>query len=93
VALKDFLTSWAELRPILLKALLHRRVIAQLLSAKTRGVAGAGLLLLRRTHMAALGETCRGAGKNQRHYKKHISHSEILCSGDLAPRAIPAISQ
>jgi hypothetical protein len=35
VALKDFLTSLAKLRPILLKALLYGHVIAQLLSAKT----------------------------------------------------------
>jgi hypothetical protein len=62
VALKHFLTSLAELRPILLKALLHRPVIAQLLSAKTRGVPGASLLLLWRTHMAATGKTCRGVG-------------------------------
>jgi hypothetical protein len=35
VALKDFLTLPAKLRPILLKALLYGHVIAQLFSAKT----------------------------------------------------------
>jgi hypothetical protein len=46
---------------MLLKALLHGHVIAQLLSAKARGVAGACLLFLRRAFMlSVLGKTKRG---------------------------------
>jgi hypothetical protein len=59
VALKDFLAPPAKLRPVLLKALLYGHVIAQLLSAKTRSVSGACLLLLRRALMIALSKTIR----------------------------------
>jgi hypothetical protein len=89
VALKDFLTFPAELRPFLLKALLYGRVITQLLSAKARRISGTCLLLFQSAHMlSALSKTIRG-GKYKRDYQKHASHSVIL----FLPLAWPPMRQ
>jgi hypothetical protein len=85
VALKDFLTLPTKLRPILLKALLYGHVIAQLFSAKARGVSGACLLLLWRALMSVLGKTIRVC-QEQRDNQKHVSHSMILILDEFAPR-------
>ena len=78
MALKDFLTFPAKLRPMLLKALLYGHVITQLLSAKARGVSGARFLLLRSAHMlSSLSKTIRGC-KQERDDQKHASHFMIL---------------
>ena len=61
VALQDLLAALAKLFPMLLKALGHSHVVTQLLSAETRGVSGACLLLLRCSHMLSiLSKTIRG---------------------------------
>jgi hypothetical protein len=52
--------------PILLQALLDRRVVAQLFSAKARSVARTRLLLLRSPGVPALGESQRQAGTKKR---------------------------
>jgi hypothetical protein len=51
VASKYFLAALAQLRPVLLQALLNRPVVAQLLSAKALCIAAASSLLLRRAHV------------------------------------------
>jgi hypothetical protein len=51
VAGKYFLAALAQLGPVLLKALLNRSIIAQLLSAKALRISSAGLLLLWRAHV------------------------------------------
>jgi hypothetical protein len=55
VALEYLLTGRTQSLPILLQALLDRRVVAQLFSAKARSVARARLLLLRSPEVSALG--------------------------------------
>jgi hypothetical protein len=84
VALKDFLTLPTKLRPILLKALLYGHVIAQLSSAKARGVSGACLLLLWRALMSVLSKTIRVC-QEQRDNQKHVSHSMIFILAKFAP--------
>jgi len=48
---KYFLAALAQSGPVLLQALLHRAIIAQLLSAKALRISRAGLLLLWRAHV------------------------------------------
>src|SRR4051812_28425564 len=87
VALEYFLTCGAEPGPVLLQTLLHRVVVAELLAAKPRGVAGAGALLLRSSR-ATLGKGCRGAGDEQGYQKEHVSHVEFPLH--KLPPAVPA---
>lgn len=78
VALKGFLTFPAKLRSMLLKALLYGHVIAQLLSAKARGISGACFLFLWCAPMlSALSKAIRGC-QEQRDNQKYVSHSVIL---------------
>src|SRR5438874_7753003 len=58
VALKDLAASPRQLGPVGLKAALHRVVIAEVLAAQPRGIARAGLLLLRGAAM-----TLRASGQ------------------------------
>jgi hypothetical protein len=52
VAFKYVLAALTQSGSVLLQALLDRSIIAQLLPAKALRIASAGLLLLRRAHMA-----------------------------------------
>jgi hypothetical protein len=52
VAGKYPLTAFAQSPPVHLQALLYRKVIVQLLSAKALCISPAGLLLLWRAHVA-----------------------------------------
>ena len=52
MALENFPASRAEPAPVLLKALLHSHVVAQLLSAEARGISGAAFLLLGRAQVS-----------------------------------------
>jgi len=60
VALEYLLTGGAQSLPILQQALVHRSIVAQLLSAKTGSVASTRLLLL---GSPLLSESKRQAGK------------------------------
>jgi hypothetical protein len=51
VAGKYFLAALAQSGSVLLQALLNRKIIVQLLSAKALRISSAGLLLLRRAHV------------------------------------------
>jgi hypothetical protein len=51
VTCKHFLTALAKSGPVLLQALLNRKVISQLIATETLRIAPAGLLLLWRTHV------------------------------------------
>jgi len=55
VALEYLLTGGTQSLPVLLQALLDRRVVAQLFSAKARRVARTGMLFLRSPEVSALG--------------------------------------
>jgi hypothetical protein len=52
VAGKYALAAFAQPGPVLLQALLHRKIIAQLLPAETLRIAAAGLLLFWGAHVA-----------------------------------------
>jgi hypothetical protein len=54
MALKNSLTARTELCAVLLQALLNRRIVPQLLSAKARSIARTRFLFLRRAGMPAL---------------------------------------
>jgi hypothetical protein len=55
VALEYLLTGRTQSLPVLLQALLDRRVVAQLFSTKARSVARTGMLLLLSPGVSALG--------------------------------------
>jgi hypothetical protein len=64
VALEDAVAGRAQPGAVLLQALLHGTVIAEILATEARGIARTGLLFLRRALMA-LGERGRDISDDQ----------------------------
>ncbi len=87
MALKNILTAPAKLRSVLLKALRHSHIIAQLLSAKPRSISGACFLLLRRSQMLIdLSKDFRGCQCQKQHNgQKHFSHLVVLAQSRWSP--------
>jgi hypothetical protein len=81
VTSKYFLAALAQLRPVLLQALLNCPIVAQLLSAKALCIAAASLLLLRRAHVT-LCERQRSPGQENNYKGQNESHGELLGSQD-----------
>jgi hypothetical protein len=69
VALEYLSTGRTQFLPVLLQALLDRRIVVQLFSTKAGSVARTRLLLLRRPLVSALGEGQRQARTKKRKNK------------------------
>jgi hypothetical protein len=74
MTLKDFFTGSGQFCSILLKALLHRRIIAQLLSTKSRCISRTCVLLLLCARVPTLSQSRRGLAEKECNREDQLTH-------------------